>query len=212
MKQILIFFLLILLLFSCLPQNKNLPPGKDIKLIPYKEIEQTSVFRANISHIPLKTIKTIIAQDSASAGGSDGIYSGFDIDFLLLDVDGNFETKSDQFYPLEEEETRIIPGMIRNEHSSVYTPTEKRPGKLFGLNAGNGINFYIATISCPDAQYEINLDPDKCSGWLSLGDKGTLYAYFGLKNVDTYQTMYLFIGEVGIGFKEELRALIRVIE
>jgi hypothetical protein len=199
-------------LFSCSPKKDALPSGEKIELVQYREVGQTSVYRADISHIPLTSIKTIIAQDSSTGGGSDGIYSGFDIDFLLLDTDGDFDTKGDQIYPLEEEETKISPGKIRNPKETLFKPTENRPGMLFGLNAGNGIDFYIATISTLDAGFDDILEPDECSGWLSLGDRGILYAHFGLKNVDRYPTMYLFIGEVGTGFEEYLNAVVRIVE
>lgn len=170
------------------------------------------MYRADISHIPLKSIKTIIAQDSSAGGGSDGIYTGFDIDFLLLDTDGDFDTKGDQMYPLEEEETKISPGKIHNPDTTLYRPTEKRPGMLFGLNAGDGIDFYLATISALDGSFYDIVEPDECSGWLSLGDRGILYAHFGLKNVDRFPTMFLFIGEVGAGFEERLNAVVRIVE
>ena len=205
-----VFF--IFLCFSCFQKKHEEPPGESISLIPYKEMGQTSIFYADISHIPLKNIKTIIAKDNSTSGGSDGIYSGFDIDFLLLDTDGNFETKGDQIYPLEEEVTKVSPGIVRNKDNSIHLPSITRPGKLFGLNAGNGIDFYIATISVPDAHYEDGLDPEVCSGWLSLGDGGILYAHFGLKNVDTHPSMFLFIGEVGGGFEEQLEAVIKIVE
>lgn len=210
--SIFMLFLFLCLFFSCSRKKDPLPPGEKITLEQYGETGQTSVYRADISHIPLKSIKTIIAQDSSSGGGSDGIYSGFDIDFLLLDMDGDFETKNDQIYPLEEEATKISPGKVRNPAGTVFKPTKKRPGILFGLNAGNGIDFYLATISIPDAVYENINEPDSCSGWLSLGDKGTLYAHFGLKNIDRYPTMFLFIGETGTGFQEHLDAVVHIIE
>jgi hypothetical protein len=205
-------FLFISIIISC-SRKKDIPVSANkIKLTQYRQEERTSIYRADISHVPNKRMKTIVVQDSSAAGGSDGIYTGFDIDFLLLDIDGVFDTKDDRIKLNEDSRTQITPGKVQNQDTSFFRPTITRPGKLFGLNKENRIDFSLATLSLLDAYYDSGLDPDTSTGWLSLGDKGILYAHFDLNSVDLYPSLYLFIGEVGTGFEEQLDVDVKIVE
>jgi hypothetical protein len=61
--------------------------------------------------------------DSGQLGGQTGVFSGCDIDFLLLDADGDLSTTGDQVMPLLATAT-VAAGAIRTPTPYIATATQ----------------------------------------------------------------------------------------
>jgi len=176
-------------------------------MIWYGTSGQTQVFRGDLGGIGLGDLNTVVVTDAVAGGGSAGVFSGFDLDFIVLDQDGNFATAGDRILPFETPQTYVTPGAVRP--SASFVPTPLHPGILFGLNADGSIDFATATIRVNDASYNgLALAPDSSHGWVTLGDGGMLTATFPQTTL-TSSGMYLFVGEVG-SYDEGLRATVDV--
>jgi hypothetical protein len=153
---------------------------------------QTSIWRGQYTG----AISTVRITDLKTGRGNPGVFTGMDIDFLLLDRDGTLNTTGDQILPnLDPETITFTPGSVRSP-AGVYRPSGNRPGALFGTNRSGQVNNAIATLSRRDAKYPYiptSSTVSKSSGWLSLGHGGQLEVSFEAPD-DTY---YLFVGEVG---------------
>jgi hypothetical protein len=168
---------------------------------------QTNIYRAEISNCGLSSIYRVIVLDSAKGGGSDGIYTGSDIDFVLFDRDGVLSTFNDQIALLETENTVVRAGTVRDKEDSMFQPSVTHPGVLFGLKRDGSLDFATATLRVHDASYT-DLQRNRATGWVSIGDEGLLEAEFEPFSLDEFTTLYLLIGEVGIGSGEELLAIL----
>lgn len=61
--------------------------------------ESTRMYRADLTGLGLSEISAITVNDSNSGlGGSPGIYSGFDLDAIFLDIDGLLTTTADRIF------------------------------------------------------------------------------------------------------------------
>jgi len=181
-----------------------------VELEFHSNVKQTSIYRADISNYGLPQFTVVTALDSAKGGGADGIFSGFDLDFILLDIDGDLSSTRDQIYPIESIMTIVRPGFIRNRDQSVFRPTKEHPGVLFGLKVDGTIDFKAGTLSRRDASYtSTSLNPDSCTGWVSLGEEGLLEAAFQEVFLSEYDSLFLFIGEVGVGSGETILAILK---
>ncbi|MCL5282311.1 MAG: hypothetical protein M1376_20690 [Planctomycetes bacterium] len=182
-------------------------PGATVPMAWYGTSGQTQIFRGDLGGIGLGDLNTVLVTDAVLGGGSAGVFSGFDLDFIVLDQDGDLATAGDQILPFETPQTYVTPGTVRP--STSYLPTPLHPGILFGLNADNSIDFATATIRARDASYDgFALAVDTSDGWVTLGDGGMLTAAFPQTTL-TSSGMYLFVGEVG-NYDEGLRATIDV--
>ena len=180
-----------------------------VELEFHSNVKQTSIYRADISNCGLPQFTDVTTLDSAKGGGADGIFSGFDLDFILLDIDGDLSSTRDQIYLIESIMTLVRPGFIRNRDQSVYQPTKEHPGVLFGLKADGTIDFKVGTLSKHDASYTSISNPDNCTGWVSLGEEGLLEAIFQEVFLSEYDSLFLFIGEVGVGSGETILAILK---
>jgi hypothetical protein len=165
----------------------------------YGDVGLTRVWRGDLASLGSGTFDTVLVIDDGDGiGGSDGVYSGFDLDFLIIDLDGNLATTADQILPAQAPPTHVNKGSIRNQTTSPYQPTVLHPGDLFGLNADDSIDFATATIGTLDASYDtVTLAVDSSFGLVTLGDGGSLSAKFGTITIDG-SSMYLFVGDAGL--------------
>ncbi|MCD6303554.1 MAG: hypothetical protein J7M21_01160 [Planctomycetes bacterium] len=162
---------------------------------------QTTVYRADVTGpAVIGTIHTVLIRDLDMRGGSSGVFSGFDLDFVMFDKDGDPATTDDQYLPRENHLTKFTPGVQRKGADSPYQPTAAHPGPLFGTRADGSVDWQAVTLGTPDASYRpgrSNLSVDTSSGWLSLGDGGQIEVEFPLISIQPDETLYLLIGEVG---------------
>ena len=168
---------------------------------------QTRVFAGDITGLGLGTVNAVTVT-GGDTGGTDGVFSGFDLDFLLLDVDGNLLTTGDQVLPFQTGATMVSPGTISNQGGSAYQPTVAHPGTLFGLNADTSIDFATATIGSLDASFADPLAVNTSNGWVTLGYSGSLTAAFPATSIGS--SLWVFVGEVGPSTTETLLANVDV--
>jgi hypothetical protein len=91
----------------------------------------------------------------------------------------------------------VVPGNVTNQAGSPYQPTAAHPGILFGHNCDGSIDHLTATLGVLDADPYIDNGVDSCSGALSLGEGGSLYAGFSTASISS-DYLYLFFGEAGM--------------
>jgi len=160
-----------------------------VDLKPYTDngrIGQTVLFYADVSEACRSTVQTVTIRDRGAEGGSSGVFSGFDLDFVVFDRDGDIATTDDWILPVENHLTEIAPGLPpRKGSGSPYQPTETHPGPLFGVLDGEGDSYSVdygsATLGELDASYLAgvgNLSVDTSHGWVSLGDGGEITVQF----------------------------------
>jgi len=146
--------------------------------------EQSGVYQADLSVFPtLDEIAAItITDDNSGTSGSAGAYSGFDLDALFIDLDGDYNTVFDQTYASS---FLFTPGTIRPGTA----PLSGTSGPLNGMNADGTVNEAYATLNLIDADY---FGP----GSISLGDGGSLTALFD-PAVTVGSSLFLIAAEVG---------------
>lgn len=155
---------------------------------------QTTVFKATLSGLGLTQIGSALISDSNSGtGGSPGVFSGFDLDFVFLDKDGNYATTGDRVFATI---FAFTTGAIRATGNPDFQPTAGRPGPTSGSLAANSINAALATLNIRDGFFPAGFNTDNVSGWLTLGDGGTLGIGFETP-VTLTGNEALFVGEVG---------------
>lgn len=165
---------------------------------------QTRIFRGTISGLP--AVNTATITDAGVVSGSDGVFSGFDLDFLVLDVDGNWSTTGDRILPVAGSAT-LSPGTIVNQGTSPYQPTATHTGALFGSNSGGSVDFATATLGIRDGSYSgLSLAVDTSHGWITLGYGGSLTTAFPY--TDAGQGLYLFAGQVATETNENCFATV----
>ncbi len=168
-----------------------------VAMSPYSVAGQTRIFRGDLSGLGVGSVYSAKITDAGALGGQTGVFSGSDIDFVLLDADGNLATTGDQTLPYQTAATYVTPGSIRTP--TPYVSTASHPGILFGLNADGSIDFATATIGVRDASYNPNLElfsVNGSDGWVTIGDTGMLYASF--LNTPIGSGLWLFVGEAGL--------------
>jgi len=166
----------------------------------HTQVDKTAVFRIDLTGFDIGTIRSVTVTDGNVQRGTGEIFSGFDLDFLVFDRDGDLSTTDDQIAPLRDM-SFVVAGLVRPApNGKVYYPPA--PGPLFGLDAAGDLDHDKATLDTLDADYDVDLtknllDVDSCEGWVSLGDDGMLAAGFPLVSIGSSESMFLFIGEVG---------------
>jgi hypothetical protein len=166
---------------------------------------QTRILRGTISGLGLTAVNTATLTDSGVVSGSDGVFSGFDLDFLVLDRDGDWATTADRILPLADSAT-LSPGTIVNQSTSPYQPTGAHTGALFGSNSDGSVDFATATLGTRDGSYSGLLAVNTSSGWISLGYGGSLTTCFPY--TETGQSLYLFAGQVAVTTNENCYATV----
>ena len=145
-----------------------------------------------------------IVYSSSNAGGSGGVWSGVDVDFVALsDKPVWGAAGATVYYPLAGPGTYVQQGSVRPG----YAPTASHPGRLFGLDTAGDIRHGVATLNRMDARYPpvaIGNLIDQSSGWVTLGDGGRLMADLGVVS----GTYYVFLGEAATSGEPATFALV----
>ena len=180
-------------------------PLVDLGLFPST---QTRVFRGNLLGIAgLSQIGAIaITDDGTTTGGADGIFSGFDLDAVFLDTDGDFFTMGDQFYA---DSFIFSAGSTRPTSNPAMLPNAAHPGPTFGSLDANTVDLATATLNTIDGVSVA--DVNTADGFLTLGDNGMLIANFS-PEVPISASLFLLTGEVGGQPGEFLGATVEVSE
>ena len=166
----------------------------------------TSVFMADLTGImDLTQIGSIsIVDDGTTYGGADGIFSGFDLDMMFLDGDGDLATVGDRIYA-----TDLIfqAGTTRPTPLTSMHPNAAHRGPVFGSVDATTIDESTATLNSIDGIAVA--DVDIADGFLTLGDGGVLSANFD-PAVMIGPSLHLVVGEVGGQQGEFLNASVYV--
>lgn len=158
--------------------------------------QSTTVMRADLTGLGLSQVSYITINDSNSgSGGSAGAYSGFDVDALFLDLDGDYHTVDDQIYASS---FAFTAGAIR----AGTAPASNTAGALNGSVDSSTVDEAFATLNAVDAIY---FGP----GSISLGDGGSLTAFFD-PAVIINSSLFVITGEVGTEVGESITGLIEV--
>ena len=183
---------LIIILFSSLAYAVGLDPvpGEFVGVDPYRyEVEIQRVYISDISNVSITVI------DNNEQAGADGIFSGYDLVSIFIDIDGSLNTTDDRYYP---ESYNFVTGDVRPTTNIQWMPTADHPGPTWGSLALNVIDHETARF---EELYTIisaintNDDPPN-NGFLSLGDGGSLEVVFN-PEILSLTPFYLILGEGG---------------
>jgi PEP-CTERM motif-containing protein len=166
---------------------------------------QTTIFRASLAGVT-SIDNGVVIDSNSGVGGSPGIFSGFDLDFIYLDLDGNYATLGDRVFASS---FSFTTGTTRPTADPDFLPTATHPGPTFGSSAVNTIDAGLATLNARDAFFPAGFNADNSSGWLTLGDGGSLAFHFA-PAILLGPTSALFLGEVGTGAGELVSASVSV--
>lgn len=157
----------------------------------------TVIQSADMSLAGVSTITSVTITDiSGGLGGDPGMFSGFDMDAVILDRDGNVNTTGDQFTPVA---IAFTQGTVR-PGAPVFQQPHADQGPLFGLEPGGAIDPAASTLTQFDG---VNISHrDNADGFLSMGDGGILVLTFAGISVDG--GLFLLFGDVG-GQGEQVR-------
>lgn len=157
----------------------------------------TRMYRADLSGLGLTEIGSVKITDSNSGiGGSTGIYSGFDLDAIFLDIDGLLSTASDRYFATT---FLYAAGSVRPGPFASPSPSG---GPLNGSSSSTQVDTVWSTLDAVDAIWF-------GAGSLTLGDGGILTAGFG-SPIDILSSLYLFVGEVSGDPGENVSGLIEI--
>jgi hypothetical protein len=160
-----------------------------------------------LSSVGLSVINSITVVDSNSGvGGSPGIFSGFDLDAIFLDVDGDLTTALDRIFASS---FAFAAGTTRPTLSATMLPNAAHPGPTYGSLDASTIDLATATLNALDAVAVA--DVNTAFGFLTLGDGGSLTAFFN-PGVLISSTLFMITGEVGLGAGEAINAEVFVNE
>ena len=182
--------------FAASAQALILTPTFTTVAVDTTTAESTTVLRADLAGLGISQISYITVNDSNSGtGGSPGAYSGFDLDALFLDLDGDYLTLGDQIYASSFDFTA---GSIR----SGSAPASNTSGALNGSIDDSTVDEAFATLNTIDAIFF-------GTGSISLGDGGSLTANFD-PAVAITGSLFVIAGEVGTGVGEAITGLIEI--
>jgi hypothetical protein len=168
------------------------------------------LFSVDLTGLGLSLVSSItLIDDGIIAGGADGVFSGFDLDGLVLDVDGDPTTTGDQFSPLsflfQAGSQRAT--LNQNQQGTVVDGTGTNPavpGPVFGADDATTIDQAQATLGIFDAVSSDNVNT--AFGFLTFGDNGELIVNFA--DIAIGDSLFLLFAEVGGQSGEEI--LVRV--
>jgi hypothetical protein len=152
----------------------------------------TGVFAADLMGTGLSQIQSVkVTDNNGGTAGSSGIFSGFDLDALFLDADGNLATTGDQSCASS---FLFTAGSTRPTADPVLLPTAAHPGPTFGSLDASTVDLATATLNAVDG---VSIaDVNQANGFLTLGDGGVLTAIFA-PPVGFSGSIFLMAGEVG---------------
>ncbi|MBN9672680.1 hypothetical protein [Roseibium aggregatum] len=157
----------------------------------------TRMYRADLTGLGLSKIGSVTLKDSNSGvGGSSGIYSGFDLDAVFLDVDGLLSTDTDRYYA----------------NSFLFTAGTTRSGSYAGPSPSGGPTNGSSDATTVDESWATLNDIDGLyfsTGSLTFGDGGILTAIFS-PEITVGSSLFLFAGEVSGDPGETLTGLVEI--
>jgi hypothetical protein len=158
------------------------------------------IFRADLAGSGLSSIESLTIQDLGTGlQGATGIFTGFDLDAIFLDVDGNPGSANDRHFATG---YQFVAGGVIASGDPAHQPAGTRRGPVFGSTNASTISHALATLDRLDA---VSIaDVNQARGFLSLGRGGTLTLLFDTP-VPVGDSLFLIAGEVG-GNGETLRA------
>lgn len=163
-----------------------------------------AVFSADLSGTGLGQIQSIkVTDNNGGSAGASGIFSGFDLDALFLDYDGDLTTTADQIFASS---FLFTAGSIRATVDATLLANGAHPGPTFGSLDGSTVDLATATLNTLDGVPIA--DVNQADGFLTLGDGGILTAIFA-PPVAFSGSLFLMTGEVGDN-GESLDALVTV--
>ncbi len=146
--------------------------------------QNSGVFRADLAGLGLTKLGSItVTDDNSGTSGASGAYSGFDLDAIFVDLDGDYTTTGDQTYASS---FIFNAGTIR----AGSAPASNTTGPLNGMNADGTVNEAFATLNAIDAVFF-------GTGSISLGDGGSLTANFQPEIAPIPASLFIVVGEVG---------------
>ena len=165
----------------------------------------TLPFVADLKGLGVTEIGSITVVDAGTpVGGAAGIFSGFDMDGLFLDVDGSLATAGDRI----QASAFLFAGSTRPSASALVQPTPAHPGPTFGSLDGTTIDAAPATLDVIGDGVNV-ANVNSADGFLTLGDGGALVANFA-PLVPVGSSLFLILGEQGGQVGEGLSASIFV--
>lgn len=184
------------LVFATSAQALIITPTFTTVAVNTSPAQSTTVLKANLAGLGIDQISSITVNDGNSGtGGSAGAYSGFDLDALFLDLDGDYLTLGDQIYASS---FNFTAGTIR----AGSAPASNTAGALNGSIDDSTVDETFASLNMIDAIFF-------GTGSLSLGDGGSLTALFD-PAVPITGSLFLVAGEVGTEVGEDITGLIEV--
>lgn len=159
----------------------------------------TAIFRADLTSIGFDDVLSITLIDSNSKiGGSNGQYSGFDLDAIKLS--NVFATTA-----ASASNAASINEFDFNPTGTIFNPGSQRAPQDSKLNGTNGTGLAVdpsfATLNVFDAIFF-------GTGSVTLGDGGSIS--FNLKNGVSTENLYLYLGEVSGSAGEALNGTLLV--
>lgn len=157
---------------------------------------ETRMYRADLTGLGITEVGAITVNDSNSGiGGSSGIYSGFDLDAIFLDVDGSLATSDDRFFASS---FLYSAGTARGGGS----PVSPSGGPMNGASSATTVDEAWATLGSIDGIFF-------GTGSITLGDGGSLTAIFD-PTIAIGSSLFLFAGEVSGDAGETLTGLVEI--
>ena len=158
---------------------------------------QTAVYTAQLTDLPAGVIDSLRFADKNLQKGSSGVFSGFDLDFVLMDSDGVFNS-GDEFQVVTGAD--LQPGGVRRQTTSPFQDTAAHPGPLFGLDATGAVMPSVTTLNQHDASYVSGsqLAVDSSHGWLTLGDGGVLDLQTQWISTSLQPDLHIYVGDAGL--------------
>jgi hypothetical protein len=128
---------------------------------------QSTIFRGELGASGLAQLGSVSIVDSNSGtGGSPGVFSGFDLDFVFLDLDGVYATTSDRVFG---QTFAFSTGAIRPTSDSAFQPSAMHPGPTFGSLSADTIDHTLSTLNTRDGSFSVP-NPRRYRIWrLDLG-------------------------------------------
>ncbi|HUT00888.1 MAG TPA: PEP-CTERM sorting domain-containing protein [Phycisphaerae bacterium] len=165
------------------------------------QVGKTAMLRADLTGFDSGSIDTVTIADDPNWEPSTGeIFSGFDLDCVFFDRDGDLATDNDRIFPLGKPFVDVTPGVARPFPGGGGPYCPPYPGPLFGLEADGSLNEATATLHLRDGAPDFTNPPASVvnsHGWVSLGDGGVILLGFPQISISAQESMFLFVGEVG---------------
>jgi PKD repeat protein len=150
---------------------------------------RTAVYRVDAAMLGISSLASLAVADLGVDAGTDGSFSGFDLDAVVLATQACADATCVQHLQptvaldFSRERALLLPGLRRGG--------SRRPLKGT-LAVGDRVDEEFATLGAFDANSSASLD---AWGFVSLGDKGRLIV--NLPTAVPTDNLYIYIGEVG---------------